>query len=231
MATLRVSNINEMEAEVANCHGTHLLNTNWYAACTTLARLTGVRSVAATALQPSPEPNALKCYQGKVQELTDVIASHSLRFRQIALRRLSNAADADDAVQDALLSAWKHLDQFRGQAKISTWLTTIVINSARMRLRRRLPSVQLTSDENHGPRDLALEEVATDPRPSPEEAYRKREIAETLALAISRLSPALHITFRLRDVDGLSIRETAHPLARSAHGNRKGTTCKSPPEA
>jgi RNA polymerase sigma factor (sigma-70 family) len=176
MATLRVSNINEMEAEVANCHGTHLLNTNWYAACTTLARLTGVRSVAATALQPSPEPNAVKCYQGKVQELTDVIASHSLRFRQIALRRLSNAADADDAVQDALLSAWKHLDQFRGQAKISTWLTTIVINSARMRLRRRLPSVQLSRMKTTG-RGISLWKRL---RRTPDPAQKKHIASEKL---------------------------------------------------
>jgi RNA polymerase sigma-70 factor, ECF subfamily len=168
--------------------------------------------VPATTLQVNPEPIAVNCYQEKVQELTNVIARHSSRFRQIAMRRLSNVADAEDAVQDALLSALKHLDQFREQAKMSTWLTTIVINSARMELRRRLPSVQLASDENDGQRNLALEEVVTDPRPSPEEAYCKREIAGTLALAVSRLSPTLHTTFRLRDVAGLSIRETADLL-------------------
>ena len=168
--------------------------------------------MAATALQLNPERIAGECYQGKVQELMDVIASHSIRFRQIALRRLNNFADADDAVQDAFLSALKHLDQFRGQAKMSTWLTTIVINSSRMKLRRYLPSVQLASDENNGPRDLALEAVVMDPRPNPEEACRRREIADTLALAVSRLSPALYITFRLRDLDGLSTRETADVL-------------------
>jgi RNA polymerase sigma-70 factor, ECF subfamily len=168
--------------------------------------------MAATGLQLNPEPTAVERYQSKVQELTDVITRHLLRFRRIALGRLSNVADAEDAVQDALLSALKHLDQFRGQAKMSTWLTAIVINSARMKLRRCLPSVQLASDENGGQRNLALEELVTDPRPSPEEAYRKREIAKTLAFAVSRLSPTLHTTFRLRDVAGLSIRETADLL-------------------
>jgi DNA-directed RNA polymerase specialized sigma24 family protein len=52
------------------------------------------------------------------------------RFRRIALRFLGNIADAEDAVQDALLSAFTHLDQFGGQAKMSTWLTAIVINAA-----------------------------------------------------------------------------------------------------
>src|SRR6201997_5563488 len=172
--------------------------------------------MAATALQLSPEPTAGECYQSKVQELTHVITHHSPRFRRIALGHLSNVADAEDAVQDALLSALTHVHQFRGQAKMSTWLTTIVINSARMRLRRRLTSVQLALDETDGQRNLPLENTVSDTRPGPEEAYREREIAETLAHATSRLSPTLRTTFRLREIDGLSIRETADLLREPA---------------
>ena len=167
--------------------------------------------MAATALQLSPEPIAVECYQSKVQELTDVITHHSERFRRIALGHLSNVADAEDAVQDALLSALAHVHQFRGQAKMATWLTTIVINSARMKLRRRLTSVQLALDETDGQQDF-LEDIVSDKRPGPEEAYRKREIAETVTHATSRLSPTLRTTFQLRDIDGLSIRETADLL-------------------
>ena len=168
--------------------------------------------MAATALQLSAEPIPVECYQSKVQELTDVITHHSGRFRRIALCHLSNVADAEDAVQDALLAALTHVHQFRGQAKMSTWLTTIVINSARMKLRRRLTSVQLALDETDGQEDLPLENIVPDTRPGPEEAYREREIAETLAHATSRLSPTLRITFQLRDIDGSSIRETADLL-------------------
>ena len=168
--------------------------------------------MAATALQLNPEPIAVECYQSKVRELTDIITHHSARFRRIALGHLSNVADAEDAVQDALLSALTHVHQFRGQAKMSTWLTTIVINSARMKLRRRLTSVQSTLDETDGQQDLALENIVSDTRPGPEEAYREREIAVTLAQATSRLSPTLRITFQLRDIHGLSIRETADLL-------------------
>ena len=167
--------------------------------------------MAATALQLNPGLIAVECYESKVQELTDVSAHHSARFRRIALGHLSNVADAEDAVQDALLSALTHVHQFRGQAKMSTWLTTIVINSARMKLRQRLASVQLALDETDGQQDL-LEDIVSDTRPGPEEAYREREIAETLAHATSRLSPTLRTTFQLRDVDGLSIRETADLL-------------------
>ena len=168
--------------------------------------------MAATALQLSPEPIAVECYQSKVQELTHVITHHSARFRRIALGHLSNVADAEDAVQDAVLSALTHVHQFRGQAQMSTWLTTIVINSARMKLRRRLTSVQLAFDETDGQQDFSLEDTVSDTRPGPEEAYRGREIAETLAQATSRLSPTLRTTFQLRDIHGLSIRETADLL-------------------
>jgi len=95
---------------------------------------------------------------------------------------------------------------------MSTWLTTIVINSARMQLRKRSSLAKVVSRETDGPQDMGPEETVPDTRPSPEEAYRHREIAETLGHATSRLSPTLRITFQLRDIQGLSIRETANLL-------------------
>ena len=120
--------------------------------------------MATTAIEINPEEVAVECYQSKVQELTEVMACHSAPFRRIALGHLSNLADAEDAVQDALLSAFTHVHQFRGHAKMSAWLTTIVINSARMKLRRRLTSVQLASDETDGEQDLALGNTVSDYR-------------------------------------------------------------------
>jgi RNA polymerase sigma-70 factor (ECF subfamily) len=168
--------------------------------------------MAATALQLNPELIAVECYQSKVQELTDVITRHSARFRRIALGHLSNVADAEDTVQDALLSALTHVHQFRGQATMSTWLTTIVINSARMKLRRRLSPVQIVLGETDGEQNVSVVDMVSDTRPDPEEVYRKREIAETLADSTSRLSPTLRTTFQLRAVEGFSIRETADLL-------------------
>jgi DNA-directed RNA polymerase specialized sigma24 family protein len=94
--------------------------------------------MAATVLQLSPESIAAECYQSKVQELTDVITQRSARFRRIPLGHLSNVAGAEDALRDPLLSAVTHVQQLSGQAKVSAWLTTIVINSARLKLRRRV---------------------------------------------------------------------------------------------
>jgi RNA polymerase sigma-70 factor, ECF subfamily len=155
---------------------------------------------------------AIQSYEGKVQQLTDVIVRHLTRFRRIAVSLLGNIADAEDAVQDAFLSAFTHLDQFRGQAKMSTWLTAIVINVARMKLRRRSPRAQISLDETHGEQNLLLAEMLPDHQPNPEEVCCRRELAERLADATTQLSPTLRKVFRLRDLDGLSISETAHLL-------------------
>jgi hypothetical protein len=70
-------------------------------------------------------------------ELQAVLSLRLPSFYRDALRLLGNAADAEDAVQEALLAAYKHIGQFRGQSQMSTWVTTIVRNCARMQLRKR----------------------------------------------------------------------------------------------
>src|SRR5580658_1218343 len=71
------------------------------------------------------------------REMDDALLRYRSRFCRSAFRYLGNAADAEDAAQDALWSAYKHLSEFRGQARISTWPSAIMINSARMQLRSR----------------------------------------------------------------------------------------------
>ena len=165
--------------------------------------------MATTALEFSRTPLHLDSYHKNVQQLTDLVTQHSPRFHRIALAHLGNVADAEDVVQDAFLAALTHVDQFRGEAKMSTWLTSIVINAARMKLRKRSALVHLALDETRRQGDFTVEEAVVDTRPGPEAEYREREIAEILARATSRLSPILRRTFELRDVNGLSIRETA----------------------
>jgi RNA polymerase sigma-70 factor (ECF subfamily) len=147
------------------------------------------------------------------QQLEHIMASGLPPLYRRAYRILGNAADAEDAVQDALLAAYTHLHQFRGQAQISTWLTTIMLNCARLQLRRRSKHVQVSLDESTGgPRTVSVSERLADHRPSPEDEYRESELSTRLTHLHSQLSPTLRRTFLLRDVDGLSIRETARLL-------------------
>jgi RNA polymerase sigma-70 factor, ECF subfamily len=164
------------------------------------------------ALAMNPAPVSIECDRKNVEEFTNLIVNHLPRYRRIALCHLGNVADAEDALQDALLSALTHMEQFRREARMSTWLTAIVINSARMRLRQRSCQLKLILDEGNGQQHFTLADVAPDSRPGPEDAYRLRKIEERLAYAVSRLSPILRTTFQLRDVDGLSIRETADAM-------------------
>jgi RNA polymerase sigma-70 factor, ECF subfamily len=138
-----------------------------------------------------------------------------MSFYRRAYQLLGNTADAEDAVQDAFLAAFTHLDQFRGQAQMSTWLTSIVLNSARMQLRKRVRRVHVPLDDPNGDaQNLSVSERLRDRRPTPEDEYRDSELRARLTHFHERLSPALRQTFQLRDIDGLSVRETARILGR-----------------
>jgi RNA polymerase sigma-70 factor (ECF subfamily) len=147
----------------------------------------------------------------RVQELDNVVARYRPMFYKRAFHFLKNATDAEDAVQDALLSAYKHLGRFRGQAKLSTWLTTIVINAARMQLRRRRGCLSL--DEEHGQDGLLFSEQLADSRPSPEELCSAVEARDRLVEGVQQLSPKLRTALQLRDIDGLTTKEAAHVLS------------------
>jgi RNA polymerase sigma-70 factor (ECF subfamily) len=152
-------------------------------------------------------------YGSAARELENVLSRRLPSYYKIAYRLLGNAADAEDAVQDALLAAHKHLGQFRGHSQMSTWLTTIVVNCARMQLRRRPRQIHVAIDDRIGEEQgySVLERLA-DGGPNPEDECRNSELKACVRVFAAQLSPTLRRTFQLRDMDGLSISETAHIL-------------------
>jgi len=142
------------------------------------------------------------------------VLSHCLpSLHRYAYRLLGNQADAEDAVQDALLAAYKHLKQFRGDARFSTWLTAIVINCARMHLRKRSRYIHVSLDSRIGEeREYPLSDTLVDHRPNPEDECHKAWATARLIESAARLSPTLQRTFHLRYVDHLSVSETARVL-------------------
>jgi RNA polymerase sigma-70 factor (ECF subfamily) len=147
----------------------------------------------------------------RFQELDCVVSRYLPMFYKRALRFLGNASDAEDAVQDALLSAYRHLGQFRGQAQLSTWLMTIVTNSALMQLRRR-HNGYFSLDQEQGEEGLTFSERLPDSKPSPEEICSTVEARNRLVEGVQRLSPKLRRAFQLRDIDGLTTKEAARAL-------------------
>jgi RNA polymerase sigma-70 factor, ECF subfamily len=147
------------------------------------------------------------------REMEDVLSRRIPSFYRSAYRFLGNAADAEDAVQDALLSACKHLDQFRGQSQMSTWLTAIVSNCARMQLRRRPSQIHVSLDERIGEeQEYSLSERLAHRGPNPEDECQNSELKAHLRQLAAQLSPPLRKAFQLRDLDGLTTSEAANLL-------------------
>ena len=152
-------------------------------------------------------------HESGVEELTNIFIDRWQSLYRIAMRQLENRADAEDAVQDAFLSAYRYLDQFKRQARMSTWVTTIVINSARMKLRRRPRTVHVAlSDQSQDHDSEQVLEMLRDRRPNPEEVSQRNELTERALGFTTQISPTLRRTFQLRHVYGLSIRDTAKVL-------------------
>ena len=159
--------------------------------------------------------------QGAARELQKVLSLRLPSFYRCALRLLGNRADAEDAVQEALLAAYKHLHQFRGQSQMSTWLTTIVSNCARMQLRKRPRQIHVPLEQQIGEEErYFISERLWDTRPSPEDECCNSELSAHLRKCTLLLSPSLRRTFQLRVVDGLSIFEIAQVLG-IPHGTVK----------
>jgi RNA polymerase sigma-70 factor, ECF subfamily len=128
-----------------------------------------------------------------------------------AYRYVGDQHDAEDAVQDALLSAYKHLDQFKGTAKMTTWLTTIVTNSALTQLRRRPRQPNVSLDEQFSEdQDYSMSDRLADVRPNPEDEYINSELCGRLMQYVMKLSPSLRKVLQLRDLDGLTTSEVAN---------------------
>ena len=152
------------------------------------------------------------CEKGS-QEMQDALSRYRPACYWKAYQFLGNASDAEDVVQDALLSAYKNLDQFKGEAQISTWLTAIVINCARMHLRRRPRHGVLSLDERFGEDEqYCLSDLVPDAAPSPEAKCRQSELRRHLMQCVAQLSPSLRKAFELRDLEELTTSEAAHIL-------------------
>jgi RNA polymerase sigma-70 factor, ECF subfamily len=163
----------------------------------------------------------IPCSEEATQALEQVLSGGLPVLYRQAYRLLGNRADAEDAVQDALLAAYTHLDQFKRQSQMSSWVTAIVLNSARMKLRKRLRHVHVPLDEQIGEvQILSVSERLTDGRPNPEDECRNAELRTRVTRFHGRLSPTLRRTFQLRAIDGLSVRETAQILG-MPHGTVK----------
>jgi len=149
---------------------------------------------------------------GETQLFYDLISPYERSVYVAAISELQNEADAEEAAQEAFLKAFAHLDSFRREAKFSTWLIQIAVNVARSKRRKDRKSLYESTDEidreegEYFPKDFA------DWRETPVEALQRTELRRALRNAIASLDAAHREVFVLRDIEKLSIAETADVL-------------------
>jgi RNA polymerase sigma-70 factor, ECF subfamily len=142
-----------------------------------------------------------------------LIQPYELRVYRMALSFMKNETEAEDVAQEAFLKAFRDLANFRGGSKFSTWLITITLNEARRRLRRQATVRMESLDEPPEEGSKISPALLRDWREIPSEALERREVRALLQKAVGDLSPIYREVLVLRDIEELSIEETAGALA------------------
>jgi RNA polymerase sigma-70 factor, ECF subfamily len=152
--------------------------------------------------------------EGDTGAFEQLVRCHTRRVFRVALHIARSHQDAEEITQETFLRAFQHLKRFEERARISTWLTRIAVNVALGRLpkSRREPAVSISEEPEAA--ELGAQQIA-DWRPNPEEFYSRSELAGILKHALESLPIMYSTVFLLRDVEGLSITETAEALGLS----------------
>jgi RNA polymerase sigma-70 factor (ECF subfamily) len=170
--------------------------------------------VSTPSVTPAFDETALvvRAKAGDTAAFSELVKHYDRRVFRMAKQITQNDDDAEDVLQETFLKAYSHLDSFQGNSKFYTWLVRIAVNEALMRLRRRRADRTVPLDE---PIDTGEDEVVREIAvwdENPEESYSREELAHILDEAVQSLKPAYRTVFVLRDIEEMSIEETAQIL-------------------
>ncbi|WP_079025608.1 RNA polymerase sigma factor [Streptomyces yangpuensis] len=143
---------------------------------------------------------AVRAAEGDEDAFAVLVRRHSSRMLALAQHLLGSRTDAEDAVQDAFLSAWRRLPEFQHTASFGTWMYRIVTNRCLSTLRRRTRPLPLDT----------IPDPATDPDRSPPHVAEIDAATAALTAALQKLSPELRVCWVLRELHGLHYEEIAH---------------------
>ncbi|WP_263380500.1 sigma-70 family RNA polymerase sigma factor [Granulicella paludicola] len=171
-----------------------------------------------TAPQPNPDETKNEATMiasilaGQTQLFHELIRPHERAVYRMALSYMKNEADAEDVAQEAFLKAFRNLSTFRAEAKFSTWLISITLNEARNRLRRNatMPTDSIDATPEEG--GTVTPALLRDWREVPSEALERAEVKQMLQRAVASLPEIYRCVFVLRDMEDLSVNETAEAL-------------------
>ena len=140
-----------------------------------------------------------------------IMQANNRRLYRLARGILRNDAEAEDVVQDTYVRAFTHLEEFRGDSSLSTWLSRIAMNEALGRLRRQKPGVEWSELEKSAPQAqiIAFPLASGD---DPEKSMAQREIQHVVEHAIDELPEPFRLVFITRVIEGMNVEETAEIL-------------------
>jgi RNA polymerase sigma-70 factor (ECF subfamily) len=136
-----------------------------------------------------------------------IIKTHNQRLYRIARGVVRNDGEAEDIVQEAYVRAFAHLESFRGDASLGTWLSRIVINEALGRLRKRRRTVAMPENPQ-----AEIIQFPLNPSDDPERTMAQRQILQLVERATDSLPDVYRMVFVARVIEGLSIEETSELL-------------------
>jgi RNA polymerase sigma-70 factor (ECF subfamily) len=146
---------------------------------------------------------------GDVAAFEQLVKRHDRKLLRIAQGVTRNTEDSQDVVQEALLKTFQHLGEFREDSKFSTWLTRITINESLIKLRKQRLRREVSLDDDSQTEGDTCPFEAPDLAPNPEQRYQASELGSFLTEALDELRLSLRAVFVLRDIQGLSIDQTA----------------------
>lgn len=149
---------------------------------------------------------------GQQWAFAELCDRHSKRIFNVIYRVTKNREDAEDALQDCMMKAYLHLNQFDGRSSFSTWMTRIGINSALMVLRKKRSYREIPMEMTFDGGETWHSYDATDASPSPEQRYTAREEKLRLHSAVNCLPPSLRCVVEMRQADDLSMKEIAEAI-------------------
>src|SRR5580692_3081852 len=149
---------------------------------------------------------------GDVAAFEQLVKRYDRKLYRIAQSITHNREDSQDAVQEALLKAFQNLGEFREESQFSTWLIRITVNQSLMKLRKQRATREVSLNEDFQTDSDALPMEIADWAPNPEQLYRESELRDILIKTLKELPLILRAVFVLRDIEGLSIDQTAQVL-------------------
>jgi len=141
-----------------------------------------------------------------------IMQSNNRRLYRLARGILRNDSEAEDVVQETYVRAFTHLQDFRGDSSLATWLGRIAINEALGRLRRQHANVEWTSLPPGALEAQIIQFPLSAASEDPEKSMAQRQIQHVVEHAIDELPEAFRVVFITRVIEGMNVEETAEIL-------------------